>query len=355
MTPTDLVPPATGLRSADPLSGGATSRPLTKTEEGEKFNIINAIVAEVNGEVITREDLLRNIRGRMPLWSTQNAEEFSQQVRLELRERLQIEIRWQLLLQEARKQVKEEQTKAIDKEIEKERQRQIAASGGSQAKWREKLAETGATEETWKKAQVESILVNEFMATTFDPKISITRQDLVEHYEKVKKAKYELPTQARMQLIKLWRGNYPSPEALAARAKSLANRARAGEDFNKLAAENLNEDAGARNPGQENASNPTVPNGTDYGLLRKGSIKEEAVEKALFSLPVGSVSDPIYCDRYVYIIKVLERRESRTVPFTEVQEEVTNEVRRAKRMKMVGDYVNNLSQKAFIKVHEENL
>ena len=82
---------------------------------------------------------------------------------------------------------------------------------------------------------------------------------------------------------------------------------------------------------------------------------EGAVDTALFTQPVGTVCDPIVCPRDVYVVKILERVEGRTIPFTEVQGEIETAVRNAKFEEMVGEYLQRLYEKAYIKIYEENL
>ena len=342
--PPETLPEAPAILSLPEESKTANQvHSLTSTEAGAQLKIINAVIAEVNNDPITREDLLRDLRAQMTLWPAQyTASEFRARVRQELLQRLRVEISRRLLLQEARKEIKDEQRDALEQEVEKERQRLIAEFEGSMARWKAHLAEKGWTPEDWHKDQLEGVTVASFLNSKFDPKVSVTRQELTAYYDQVRATRYELPAQAHLFLIKLQAQDYRNDsDAMMARANSLVRRARAGEDFAALA--------------KEASTDATAAKGGDWGLLQKGSFREDAVDQALFTLPIGSVSDPLVCGRNLYIIKVAQRSDARTVPFTEAQDEVAAEVRRLKRGKLVGDYVNGLYQKAFIRIHEENL
>ncbi len=342
--PGELLPEAPAILSLPEDSKTADqARALTSTEAGAQLKIINAVVAEVNNDSITREDLLRGLRSQMALWPAKySPSEFRARVRQELLQRLRLEISRRLLLQEAGKDIKDEQREALEKEVEKDRQRQIAEFEGSLAKWKDHLTAEGWTPEDWHKDQVEGVTVASFINSKFDPKVVVTRQELAAYYESVRVSRYQLLAKAHLLLIKLQPQDYGNDaDALMARANALVRRARAGEDFAVLA--------------KEASTDATAAKGGDWGTLQKGSFKEDAVDQALFSLPVGSVSDPLACGRNIYIIKVAERTDARTVPFTEAQDEIATEVSRQKRSKMVGDYVNGLYQKAYIRIHEENL
>jgi len=332
---------ADGEPAAAPRAAGG-SEELTITEEGKRLKIVNLIVAEVNGEIITREDLARPIRGQMAQWlKVYEEKEFEARVRLELSTRLRAEISRRVVLQEAKKQAREEHTEHFEKEVEKERQKQLAMADGSLVQWQKKLATVGLTEDQWRQNAVDRMMVQYFLNEAIGPKIAVTRQELVDYYERVKKDQYQPKTQARMQLIRLRRKDYPNAEAVLSLARSLVKRARNGEDLAALA--------------RKYSTGSRVGEGGLWPNLQEGSYREDAVDKALFAQPVGSVCDPIVCPRDVYVVKILERVQGRTIPFTEVQDEIETAVRNAKFEEMVGEYIQRLYKKAYIKIYEENL
>lgn len=331
-----------GSEPSGPPDTTDASQELTISEEGQRLKVVNLLVAEVNGKIITREDLMRPIRSQMARWSKVLEEkEFEARVRLELAARLRAEISRLLALQEAKKQARNEHIKHFEKEVEKKRQRLVAMSGGSIAKWRQKLAAAGLTEDRWRQDAVDRMMVQYFLNEAIGPKISVTRQELLDYYERVKQERYQPKTQVRMQLIRLRRRDYANAEAVLSLARSLVQRARSGEDFAALT--------------RKYSTGSRASEGGLWPSLGKGSYHEDAVDTALFSQPVGTVCDPIVCPRDVYVIKLLERVEGRTIPFTEVQDEVEAAVRNAKFEEMVGRYIRKLYEKAYIRILEENL
>ena len=328
--------------SEPPSQGAGRPKRLTITEEGKQLKIVNLIVAEVNGKIITREDLARPIRGRMAQWlKVYEEKEFEARVRLELSTRLRAEISRRLALQEAKKEARQEHTEQFEKEVEKERQKQLAMADGSLARWHKKLAAIGLTEDQWRQNAIDRLMVQYFLNQAIGPKISVTRQELVDYYERVKKDRYQPKTQARMQLIRLRRKDYPNTEAVLSLARSLVRRARSGEDVAALA--------------RKYSTGSRAGEGGLWPNLHQGSYREGAVDTALFTQPVGTVCDPIACPRDVYVVKILGRVEGRTIPFTEVQGEIETAVRNAKFEEMVGEYIQRLYEKAYIRIYEENL
>ena len=344
----DYVPEPTPLpilarddTAARPRAGADGEETLSVREAGRRLKVVNTIVARVNDEIITREDLLRGIRTDMAIWrEALPPDEFETRVRIELRSRLRAEIGLRLVLREARKGLNEPQQEYLDKEVDKERTRQQALAGG-EAAWLANLARSGLTEESWRKSQTEWITAQSFLAAYMGPRVTVTRQEMLDYYTKAKEAKYVVKAQERMQLIRLRQEDHTDEAAMLNLARSLASRARTGEDFGKLA--------------REHSKGPKADDGGDWGMMHRGSYRVEAVNEALATLPVGGVSDPIVHERNVYIVKVAGRVKDRVVPFTEVQDECRNAVKRAKQSQMVARYIDSLYVRNHVEVYEDNL
>jgi parvulin-like peptidyl-prolyl isomerase len=83
-------------------------------------------------------------------------------------------------------------------------------------------------------------------------------------------------------------------------AKKVVERLKNGEDFATLAKE-LSKDSGS------------AAQGGDLGFVPRGSFVE-TVDEAVFSLPLGQVSDPIQSDFGWHVVEVLEREERELSP-----------------------------------------
>ncbi len=333
-----LAPESAGLPAAAPVGDDQTA-----AQRGEKLAVVNTIVARINDEIITREDILRDLRGSMAQWKEKvSPREFEARVRIEGRTRLKAEISMRLLLSEARKQYSDDnQKEAIQKELDKQWQRLVAQYGGSEAALRDDLAKGGYTEASWRKRQEELMLVQIFLSEHLEPRVTVTHDEMLAYYESVKAERYVVKAMEHVLLIKLEQKDFADAKAMLSLASSLAARIRGGEDFGKLA--------------KQFSRAAKAAEGGDWGLMERGSHRVEAINEAQATLPVGGVSDPIVDGQDVYIIKVADRQVARTIPFTEVQQECRAAVVRSKRDEMVNDYVKSLYSKNFVEVHEENL
>lgn len=124
--------------------------------------------------------------------------------------------------------------------------------------------------------------------------------------------RYKRPAAARVQhiLVKVDPAAPPAADAAArAKAQSIVQQLRSGADFAALA--------------RANSEDPSSSaNGGDMGWVEMGTTVEP-FEKAIFSLPLNQVSDPIRSQEFGYhIVKVLERREETVRPFEEVRTEL---------------------------------
>jgi parvulin-like peptidyl-prolyl isomerase len=320
---------------------GAGEQP--EDPNGEQLHVVNTIVARVNDEIITREDVYRDMRGSMAQWrKTLSVEEFAARTRIVGRARLRSEINLRLLLGEARKKYDDERQKeALEKEVDKQWQRMLAHAGGSVADLRAELARMGYTEASWRKQQQQIMLVQTFLTEYMEPRITVTHQEMQSYYDSVKDQKYVVEPMEHVLMIKLRLQDHADEKAMMSLARSLVSRARSGEDFGKLA--------------RQFSRGPKAADGGDWGMMHRGSHRLEAVNEAQATLPVGGVSDPIVDNGSVTLVKVAQRQVGRTIPFTEVQDECRLAVARAKRDQMVAEYVKTLYSKNFVEVYDENL
>jgi len=112
-------------------------------------------------------------------------------------------------------------------------------------------------------------------------------------------------------LIKSEPGATPQADAAArAKAESIVKDLRAGADFAALARAN-----------SEDPSSST--NGGDMGFVSMGTTVEP-FERAIFSIPLNTISDPIRSTEFGYhIVKVTERRPESVKSFEEVRGQLT--------------------------------
>jgi parvulin-like peptidyl-prolyl isomerase len=113
--------------------------------------------------------------------------------------------------------------------------------------------------------------------------------------------------------------------------RELRERALAGEDFEKLAA--------------EHSDNPEK--GGDLGTFSRGELVEE-FEAVAFSMNAGEISPVVVTGFGYHVIKLRERQPARPKPFAEVREQVLADHREAERERRLDEYVRGLEARASI-------
>ena len=86
-----------------------------------------------------------------------------------------------------------------------------------------------------------------------------------------------------------------------------------------------------------------------WDYARQSSIADEAVREALFSLPPGEVSPPLDTGRAFQLVRVIDRRPQRTVPFAEVQDELARAIGDERRRGLITQTVQELWDQAEIR------
>jgi peptidyl-prolyl cis-trans isomerase D len=145
-------------------------------------------------------------------------------------------------------------------------------------------------------------------------KVSVTDADVRTFYD-ANKAEFNVPEQrrARHVLIKVEREAGPAEvEAARKRAQQVLDRAKAGEDFGKLAS-TLTEDEGSR------------PNGGDLGWFGKGEMVP-AFESTVWRTPPGQVGDLTRSEFGWHVIEVTGKRDAGQRPLEEVQADIRRQL-----------------------------
>lgn len=132
-------------------------------------------------------------------------------------------------------------------------------------------------------------------------------------------------------LVKVDPSATPEADAAArAKAQSLVQQLRGGADFAALARANSEDPSSASNGG-------------DMNWVEMGQTVEP-FEKAIFSIPLNQISDPIRSQEYGYhIVKVVERRPESVRPLAEVRAELSAQLSNEKVREVARTEINRIN------------
>jgi peptidyl-prolyl cis-trans isomerase C len=125
-------------------------------------------------------------------------------------------------------------------------------------------------------------------------------------------------------------------------AKEIKKRLHQGEDFVTLAK-------------QYSIWTPTKMKGGDLGYIKRGMVHKSFEEAAFALKKPGDLSDIVKTEFGYNIIRLEDKIGPRQLTFSEVQEEIRNNLRKKKREKILTTYLQDLRERAQIRINEELL
>src|SRR5512134_2153020 len=253
---------------------------LALLPRGAKAEIIERVVAKVNGQIIT----LSEFQSRQ-IAAAQGARVDPANVGAFLRQNnakiLQEAIDEILLLQKAEDAGIKAPPQWIDEAIDGIRKDNKITSD---EQFQEALDREGLTLAELRQNIERGVVKRAIMQRDIQPKIEATESELLAEYEKLKATEFTKPPTITLQeiLVKEDLGGL-------ALAREIVEKARAGEDFPTLA--------------KTYSQAPSRSHGGDLGELAQGELNPD-LEKAAFALPVGGVSDPMPVEGGHRVVKV---------------------------------------------------
>lgn len=331
-------PPASNIKVADASSesdGGyvkvALSDPAPLSD--------HSVVAIVNGEPIIAGELLAPYRSHFAAAASKGAPEAQiEQMKKEIisGQLLEQRIDQVLLVQALRLMLKSEQLKQMEEKLKEafaeENQRIMSKLGvGSKIELEELLAKQGTSLTEYEEAFKTKQLAEMYLFTKVGEQAPVVgRHEILEYYN-VNRSKYEHPARARFQLIEITKTG--KPDARAKLDLALAELER-GEAFPTVA--------------QRYSQGPQADRGGQWDWLKPGEYADKQVDRALFELPVGQVSQLFESPDAYRIIKVTEREAAGRTPLAEVQEAIREQILRDAREKAVKNLFAELRENAVV-------
>ena len=169
------------------------------------------------------------------------------------------------------------------------------------------------------------------MSVTYDK--DVTYDQMVDYY-RVNLADYEVQAKVRWQQISIRFSKSDSEAAAKAQIVRLGNMLWHGADFDTVA--------------KQHSHGFSASEGGKHDWITRGSLASREVENALFALPIGKLSRVIRDDRGLHIVKVLERVEDGTTPFTDAQGEIKQKIVKKRRTDAIDAYLGRLQDQADI-------
>lgn len=297
-------------------------------------------VAYVNGEAILASELLEPYREKLEELKQKAPPQQFEELKMGLiRRDLPIQIDNRLLIQGFQSSLKKQQQETLDRVITTLFEDEIL-------KLKEQFGVNTDHElelELYKKnsslASLERAFGNRVMAAEFlkskagsipEP----TRQDLLAEYQKRKQDEFYRPARVRWQQVLISYGENGGKQGAIQKLTQAANDLKRGVDFAEIA--------------KTYSDGPGAEKGGYWDWMQRGSLTDEALEDALFTIPVGQISDVFVSETGVQIVRVLERERDHYIPFEEVQEALKDEITKSFQEEASDRVIEELREQAVI-------
>jgi parvulin-like peptidyl-prolyl isomerase len=318
------------------LAGGGVqaAEPETHSAGKNEGAGLSKPVASVNGVEIQAVDLEKAMEERIPATGHRN---ISQKRLAEIQtEELDKLIGQEILLQEARRLKIKVKPESVEAEIQK-----IQARFPSEEKYRQALKVQGLTPEDIRTGVERHLAIQQLTDQEVRSKISVSDDQMKGYYDGHRE-QFMRPPQIRLRILLI----RVDPSGLEAdwekgrqKAQELADRAKKGENFEKLVREfSEDEDLKAK--------------GGDTGLLHQGRLPYSELEGVAYDRDPGSISDPVQTLYGYVVFKVEEKQPARQMAFDDLNKDfLRNEMRKSATDAKLKEWMDGLRAKAEIKIY----
>jgi peptidyl-prolyl cis-trans isomerase SurA len=194
----------------------------------------------------------------------------------------------------------------------------------------EQLRREGMSFDDLKRSIERSVMRRQALNRDVESKVTVTDADARAEYDS-KRAEFDRPAAVHLQEIVL----AGSLEESADQVRQIREKLAAGGDFAALA--------------KVNSIAPSSASGGDLGWLKRGEMNPE-IESVAFALGPGALSEPISVAGGVRLLRLVEKTEGGLVPFDQARADIIKRLTQERSEKAYQAYVEDLRKNALIEI-----
>jgi parvulin-like peptidyl-prolyl isomerase len=157
-----------------------------------------------------------------------------------------------------------------------------------------------------------------------------THEEMLKYYEQ-RLLEYDYPAQVRWEQLTVRFDKFPNRQAAYRALAAMGNEVAFGGSPLWAVAKRDSQGFNAKDGGQ-------------YDWTNQGSLASEALDQAIFTLPINELSKIIEDNVGFHIVRVLERREAGRTQFTDAQVEIKKKIEEEKRRITFKKYMSELQR-----------
>lgn len=200
----------------------------------------------------------------------------------------------------------------------------------------EALERSRFTEQSLKQEIERNLVIRQYVEQEITPQVTVSPEETRAYYDRNPEV-FTQPEQVRASHIIIRvedPGDQEARDDALRRIRQAQARVQAGEDFAELA--------------RELSEGPSNQQGGDLGFFQRGQMVPD-FEEAAFGLESGEVSGVVETSFGFHLIKVTDRRPEGTVPFEQVQEQITEYLQQSGIMDELDRTIQRLRDEADIR------
>jgi parvulin-like peptidyl-prolyl isomerase len=190
-----------------------------------------------------------------------------------------------------------------------------------------KMRDRGSSLDFLRRTFLEQQIYQQWISSKSKTKEDIPHAEVIGYY-RTHPADYDIPAKAKWEELMVRFDQIPDKAAAKAAIAQMGNAVQSGRPLAEVA--------------KAGSHGATAAEGGQWDWTTKDSLTAKEIDRAIFGLPVGSLSQIIETDRGFHIVRVVERQEASKQPFLDVQTDIRKQLREEKEKKLRDDYINQL-------------
>ncbi|MCE9547983.1 MAG: peptidyl-prolyl cis-trans isomerase [Planctomycetia bacterium] len=219
--------------------------------------------------------------------------------------------------------------KKVNEQFETEHVKKLMQStkAESRADLDAKLRATGSSLEHQRRIYYERSIGTQWVHQMVKSDKEVTHDEMVTYYESHLKD-FDHIARARWEQLTIDFSRFPNKEAAYAAIARMGNDVMRGVPFAEIA--------------KAGSQGSTAKQGGQREWTTEGSLASQALDRALFTLPVGTLSPILEDERSFHIIRVVEREDAYRTPFRDAQIKIREEIEKQNRVTAIEEYYAKL-------------
>lgn len=191
------------------------------------------------------------------------------------------------------------------------------------------LRKYGSSIADQKRSFVERVLAQSMLGQNIDYHPEVTHMEMADHWRD-NAEEFDRPARARWEKLTVAFDRFATKEEAWVAIGNMGNEVLRGAPLEAVA--------------RRHSQGVDATDGGYHDWTTKGSLASDEIDRAIFTLPIGQLSERIEDARGFHIVRVTERDNGGPVPFLEAQVEIQKKLRKQKVRKQVNEYVARLKK-----------